>query len=227
MDVAREFTGCRAAPANLPCVQQMVAVAGLVQARSSAWVQAWVAIERDRLPLWLPVFMGTGILCYFALRAESPGWLGAAVAVPAVVATMLLGSRPALRAIMMSLAAAAIGLASAQFATWRAPPAENLPTHATVLTGTVRGVEALPEGRRITLEAAQLDDAPPLSRWLRIRLRGNDQAAIAAGDTIRVRALVRPPAPPALPGCLGPPTRRLVQRARRVRLCARFSGSIG
>jgi competence protein ComEC len=178
----------------------MVAVAGLVQARSFAWMQAWVATERDRLPLWLPVFMGTGVLCYFALRAEPPVWLGAAVALPAVVATMLLASRPMLRAITMSLAAAAIGLASAQFATWRAPPMETLPTHATILTGTVRGVEALPEGRRISLDAPQLDGAPPLSRWLRVRLRANDQAEIAAGDTVRVRALVRPPAPPAYPG---------------------------
>jgi competence protein ComEC len=178
----------------------MVAVAGFVQAQSFARVQSWVTTERDRLPLWLPVFMGTGILCYFALRAEPPIWLGAAVAVPAVVAAVLLGSRPVLRAGMMALAAAAIGLASAQFATWRAPPMETLPTHATVLTGIVRGVEALPEGRRITLESAQLDDAPALARWLRVRLRGNDQAAIAAGDTIRVRALVRPPAPPAYPG---------------------------
>ncbi len=101
---------------------------------------------------------------------------------------------------MMALAAATIGLASAQFATWRAPPLDILPTHATILTGTVHSVEALPEGRRITLEPAQLDDAPPLSRWLRVRLRANDQADVAAGDTIRVRALVRPPAPPAYPG---------------------------
>ena len=178
----------------------MVAVTGFVQAQSFVRVQSWVATERDRLPLWLPVFMGTGILCYFALRAEPPAWLGAAVAIPAVFAAMLLGSRPVLRAGMMALAAATIGLASAQFATWRAPPLDILPTHATILTGTVRSVEALPEGRRITLEPAQLDDAPPLSRWLRVRLRANDQADVAAGDTIRVRALVRPPAPPAYPG---------------------------
>ena len=178
----------------------MVAVTDFVQAQSFVRVQSWVATERDRLPLWLPVFMGTGILCYFALRAEPPGWLGAALAIPSVFAAMLLGSRPVLRAGMMALAAATIGLASAQFATWRAPPLDILPTHATILTGTVRSVEALPEGRRITLEPAQLDDAPPLSRWLRVRLRANDQADVAAGDTIRVRALVRPPAPPAYPG---------------------------
>ena len=178
----------------------MVAVAGLVQARSSAWMQAWVATERDRLPLWLPVFMGTGILCYFALRAEPPGWLGLAVAMPAVAAAVFLGSRPVLRAIMMALAAAAIGLAAVQFATWRAPPLETLPTHATIVTGTVRSVEALPEGTRITLESAQLDDGPPISRWLRMRLRANDPVELGAGDLIRVRALVRPPAPPAYPG---------------------------
>lgn len=178
----------------------MVAVADLVQARSYAWVQAWVAAERDRLALWLPVFMGVGILCYFALRAEPPGWLGAAVAVPAVLATMLLGSRPVPRAIVMALAAAAIGFAATQYVAWRAPPLETLPTHATILTGIVRGVDALPEGRRIVLEAAQLDGAPPLSRWLRVRLRTADRLEIATGDTVRIRALLRPPAPPAYPG---------------------------
>ena len=178
----------------------MIAVAGLVQARSLARLTAWAAAERDRLPLWLPVFMGSGILCYFALRTEPPGWLGAAIAVPATAATIWLARRAVPRSAMMALAAAAIGFAAAQYATWRAPPLEILPTHATSLAGTVRSVEALPDGRRITLEAARLDDAPPLSRWLRIRLRTGDKADIAAGDTIRMRALVRPPAPPAYPG---------------------------
>ena len=203
----------------------MVAVTGFVQAQSFVRVQSWVATERDRLPLWLPVFMGTGILCYFALRAEPPAWLGAAVAIPAVFAAMLLGSRPVLRAGMMALAAATIGLASAQFATWRAPPLDILPTHATILTGTVRSVEALPEGRRITLEPAQLDDAPPLSRWLRVRLRANDQADVAAGDTIRAARIGASAGAPSLSGCMGSPARCLVQWARRLRLCAWSSGT--
>ena len=185
----------------------MVAVADLVQARSTAWArtsaawaQRWITAERDRLPLWLPVFMGTGILCYFALRAEPPGWLGVTIAVPAVLASLLLRSRPVLRAIPMALAAAAIGASAAQLAAWRAVPFATLPSHASIMTGTVRSVEALPEVRRITLEAAELDGAPPLTRWLRVRLRATDEVEIAAGDTIRLRALVRPPAPPAYPG---------------------------
>jgi competence protein ComEC len=166
----------------------------------AAWLEAWLAAERGRFALWLPVFMGIGIICYFALRAEPPIWLGAAVALPAILGSLLLAKHPVLRAMAMTLAAAAIGFSAAQFATARAPLQESLPTHATVLSGIVRSVETLPEGRRITLESAQLDGAPPLTRWLRVRLRRGDQQEIATGDTIRVRALVRPPAPPAYPG---------------------------
>jgi competence protein ComEC len=39
----------------------------------------------------------------------------------------------------------------------------------------------------------------PLARALRIRLRGGETAA-TAGDTVRLRALLRPPSPPAYPG---------------------------
>ena len=100
----------------------------------------------------------------------------------------------------MSLAAASFGFAVAQFAAARPPPFESLPTHATVVSGTVLGVETLPAGRRITLEAPRLDGGPPLTRRLRIRLRANDPTEIATGDTLRVRALLRPPAPPSYPG---------------------------
>ena len=58
----------------------------------------------------------------------------------------------------------------------------------------------LPEGRRIALEAVQLDDGEPLQRWLRVRLKKGDAQEIGTGDTVRVRALVRPPMPPAYPG---------------------------
>ncbi len=178
----------------------MVVATGLARARAAASLEGWLAAERGRFTLWLPVFMGIGVLGYFSLRVEPPWWLGATAAAPAVIAALLLRPWPVPRAAALALAAAALGFASSQFATERAPPLENLPTHATVLTGTVRGVEIFPEGRRITLEAGQLDGAPPLTRWLRVRLRPADQQDINAGDTIRVRTLLRSPAPPAYPG---------------------------
>ena len=57
----------------------------------------------------------------------------------------------------------------------RCAPLDALPTHATMLHGTVRGVEALPTGRRVTLDAVRLDGSePPLHRKLRVRLKAND-----------------------------------------------------
>ena len=73
-----------------------------------------------------------------------------------------------------------------------------LPTHAVILTGTVSAVEALPEGRRIALEAVQLDGGETLQRWLRVRLKKGDAQEVGTGDSVRLRALVRPPMPVGL-----------------------------
>ncbi len=161
-------------------------------------LHGWIAAERGRIALWLPVFMGAGVVFYFCLRAEPVWWAGGAVALPAAAASWL--ARPWLRVLLMPLAATSIGFASAQFATARALPLETLPRKAVTITGTIRGVELLPVGRRVTFEAARLDDDPPLARRLRVRLRDTDQAAMQTGDRVRVRALVRAPAPPAYPG---------------------------
>jgi competence protein ComEC len=69
-----------------------------------------------------------------------------------------------------------------------------------VVAGIATAVEALPEGRRVTLAAASLDGGPAMARAVRIRLRDTDTQALQPGDTLRVRALLRPPAAPAYPG---------------------------
>jgi competence protein ComEC len=165
-----------------------------------AWLNGWQAAERGRFAPWLPVFMGTGVLCYFALRMEPPLWLGIAVAIPATCCVLLLRRHDVLRAVAIILAAASIGFTAAQFATARALPQPVLPRHATILTGLVRSVELFPEGRRIGLEAVRLDGGDEQQRWVRIRLKKGDSQAIATGDTVRLRVLVRPPMPPAYPG---------------------------
>ena len=166
--------------------------------RFAAWRTALLDAEAERFVLWLPVFMGVGVLTYFSLRFEPPVWVGAAAGLP-VLAILCLARRG--RGFCAPILASAIGFSSAQIATARAPPIEaGLPLHATVVTGSVRMVEILPDGRRITLESARLDDAAPLLRKVRLRLRGSEQGPVGTGDTIRLRALVRPPAPPSYPG---------------------------
>jgi competence protein ComEC len=168
-------------------------------AAMKAALDSWLDIERERLAVWLPVFMGIGVLGYYTLRFEPEVWIGPAIAAPLLGAAVLL---PGGRWLLGPFAATALGFAAAQMATIRAPPIEaDLPTHATIVTGTVRAVEALPDGRRITIQPAWLDGvAEPLRRSVRTRLQKKDDGELASGDQVRIRALVRPPAPPSYPG---------------------------
>ena len=234
--------------------------------RLAGWWDRFAEAERGRFVLWLPVFMGVGVLAYYTLRIEPPTWIGAKFAVAGCAAAMALPRWPVPRAIGFSLGFVALGFASAQYATARLPPLErDLPAKAMMATGTVRAVEVLSYARRITLSGVQLNeverppprtplgriarnrnvidresvspassgrmpdlavgyqavddqaggnhaadpgaagDAAPvagrhLTRTVRIRLKTGDDVAVKTGDTVRVRAMARPPLPPALPG---------------------------
>ena len=51
-------------------------------------VESWLEVQRDQLPLWVPVVFGTGAAAWFAL--PSPGaWTGWLVAMAALVAAAL------------------------------------------------------------------------------------------------------------------------------------------
>ncbi len=164
-----------------------------------AALDAWLDTERERLAVWLPVFMGAGVLGYYMLQFEPAVWLGPLIAMPLLGLAVWLAD---LRWLFGPCAAVVLGFSAGQLATARAPPIEaNLPTHATIVTGTIRAVEALPEGRRITIQPAWLDgSAEPLRRSVRVRLQKKDDGALATGDSVRIRALVRPPAAPSYPG---------------------------
>src|SRR6266700_2114342 len=120
--------------------------------RVVGWWDRLADAERGRFALWLPVFMGAGVLAYYALTVEPPWWIGASGVVVGFAAAIVLPARPTLRAIGLSLGFASLGFASAQFATARAPPIEAaLPSRAVMASGTVRSVEILSGSRRITL----------------------------------------------------------------------------
>src|ERR1700753_2586838 len=154
-----------------------------------AELDSWLDTERERNALWLTVFMGAGVLGYYAMRVEPAPWAGAAVALPMIGLAVRL---PGLRWLIAPRAATALGFASDQLATARAPPIEvDLPGHATIVTGTLRAVESLPKGRRITIQPATLDAAATsLRRAVRVRLQKKDDAELATGDSVQIRALI-------------------------------------
>lgn len=144
--------------------------------------------------------LGVGVLVYFALPTE-PSAEGIWLAPPLIALACWLGARRPLAGWALGLlAAAAAGFALAAWHTGRQPPPLDPPRTAIHLSGRVSAVELLPEGRRITLEAPRFGDAPPEARAVRVRLKPGDAAAPRPGDTLRVRALLRAPAPPAYPG---------------------------
>ncbi len=175
---------------------QQIPLPGRVRHGFAAWVNA----ESGRFVLFLPVFMAAGVVTYFAWPDEPqaiPAALMAAIALPTGV---LARARPTAQAALLCAGVAALGFASAERATHAAPPWADLPRHAVVVSGRIAAVDLLPVGRRVTLAAPSLDGANALPRSVRIRLRDTDAAALAAGDGISVRALLRAPSPPAYPG---------------------------
>ena len=163
-------------------------------------IASWAEAERGRFAPCLPVFMASGVVAYFALRVEPPWWVGgAAVLLCALLA--LLGWRNQYgRAGALATIAMSLGFLSSQAAVWRAAPLVELPRKAVILTGIVRAVDILPDARRLVLDDVRLGDGDPLPRRLRVRMKRGDATPLQAGDVVRMRALMRPPAPPAYPG---------------------------
>ena len=187
-------------------MQQAVAAWGSVR---SGWLggalRAWAEGERGRFVPWLPVFMGGGVVLYFALAEEPSRWAGLAAALFFVAACIPAWRYPLPRAAALAGLAAALGFLSAQGATWRALPIEALPSRAVVMTGLVRGVDTLPDGRRLVLDGVRTTEASgaaggPLARKVRVRMKRGDLTEVSAGDRVQVRAVMRPPAMPAYPG---------------------------
>ena len=158
--------------------------------------------QQGRFALWAPVLMGAGVMTYFSLRAEPPAWLGGAVAAPSLLGVLLGRQWLWARFVFGGLLAVAVGFTAIQCATMRAPPPETaLPPQAVWITGRIAVIEPLPEGRRLTLERVRVQEpALDMRRLIRVRLKTADAQALGTGDTVRLRAMIRPIPPPAYPG---------------------------
>lgn len=181
-----------------------------------SFLTAALLAEQRRLVLWVPVGMAVGAAVYFFLP-EEPGLVGGVVlplaglvlgAVLLVAGWLSVWGRLAGGGCM----AVALGFVSAWGAAHRQPPMPELPRRAVTVSGTVQSVTVLParmEGTagalRVVLAGARsatpLDhDMRPLRRTLSLTLQPDETAHLVPGEAVQVRALLRPPPFPALPG---------------------------
>ena len=165
-----------------------------------------LASERDRWVLWVPVLVGSGVGFYFALDREPPSWLGAFALVLMAVLAMAAwrggARRPLLPVAALAALAVAAGFAVAQAqALLLATPMLAGPVGPVTLEGEVAAAESFPDGQRLTLVQAAIagGTAEPMPERVRLRLRGS-QPLVRPGDRVRLRAMLMPPPPPAVPG---------------------------
>ena len=176
------------------------AASGLLQ-RLEGRLQATFLAERERWNLWVPVLLGAGIGCYFALPFEAASWVGA-VALGICVVVAIAGRRSSgLLLAGLTGAVLAGGFTAAQFRSHMvAAPVLDGRYGPAPVTGLVVKLESLPGGPRVTLEAVVLDgiagDSTP--RRVRVKLRRGDTAAI--GTRIDVFAKLSAPFAPVAPG---------------------------
>lgn len=176
----------------------------LIHVRNRAFLALFE--QRDRWGLWLPVPLAFGICCYFGLRHEPDGpWLAICVFVAACVTMWVKRGRMSMIG-WLCVAAVALGFLAAYVRT------HSLDT--TLLTresgpvsvqGRVAEVDALPKALRVTLtdtvlEGGWLKRGDTLPDTLRVKLKNKDAADPAAGDGVRVRAVLLPLSAPVAPG---------------------------
>lgn len=171
-----------------------------VAARAGLLAHAVLGAERGRWFLFLPVFAGAGILGYFDLVREPAAWVWIGAAVTSALAIGLCWRWPVPRGGAGLVLACVLGFGRAQIQTWSMPPLMPVPRHAVTITGRVAAVEKLPTGRRITVISPRLDHGRPQARAVRVKLRRGDAVSVAAGDEVRVRALLYGASRPAYPG---------------------------
>jgi competence protein ComEC len=171
--------------------------------------------ERDRLALWLAVGLGCGILLYFALPAEPPLWLGFALAALTVLLVWLgRGQRLLIEGSAILLLSLALGFLCAEIRTRMV----SAPVLAGEVTGLVEGrlvsLDAGARGAQKALIAVSGIEHVPRDSWprlVRIAMR-NPPPALRAGNLIRLRAHLGPPAGPTAPGAYDFAMRAYFQR---------------
>ncbi|MEP1264736.1 MAG: ComEC/Rec2 family competence protein [Rhizobiaceae bacterium] len=169
--------------------------------RIGHWFARQLSHERSQRGgfLWVPVFLGVGCACYFALPREP--WPYAFPVLALLLSILVWRARqstamPLLLALMILVA----GISLAQWHTASRATRMVSESMITTITGRIVRAEPRPAGRnRYTLAVETIGglDNPP--EMVRLTARQSQQS-LGYGDVIAGRARLAPPPGPALPG---------------------------
>lgn len=159
--------------------------------------------ERARWFVWTPVALGTGIAIYFARAHEPSLWI--ALALPMMALGLASASRRAglLSILALGVLTASLGFTLAKLRTeWTRAPVLGHEIRRAEVKGIVELIEPRPaRGERITLRVTDIKGLAPGDRPERVRIRVMiEREGLKPGDLVRLRATLRPPSVPALPG---------------------------
>lgn len=174
-----------------------------VRLRSAA-VSLASHLERERVRwfAWLPAALGIGIAAYFAQPTEPALWT--TLALPLMAVGLVWASPSGLvRTLAFAGFAASLGFAAAKLKTeWIRAPVLAYEMHRADVRGIVELIEPRPtRGERITLRVTEIKGLRPAETPRRVRIRVMiKRDGLKPGDSVRLRATLRPPSAPALPG---------------------------
>ncbi|MET4664517.1 ComEC/Rec2 family competence protein [Sphingomonas sp. PvP056] len=174
--------------------------------------ERWLEAERDQLPLWLPVMLGSGITLWFLLPSRADWQIAMLVALSVGLGCAALGRYGrAARSLGVAALAVALGIGLIWWRSERvAHSVLQRPTIATFVARVER-IEPLPARDLVRLRLAPLAviagpnasgrPLPVLPKHLRINLATVDvPAGLGPGAVLRLSARLLPPPEPSVPG---------------------------
>jgi competence protein ComEC len=168
-------------------------------ARLLAAAEAWLDAERDQLILWAPVALGLGIALWFLLPAPGQWLAAAALALAVASAGLALPPGRAGRMLVAGGLLVALGIAAAWLrADLAAAPRLDRDVRAITFQATVERVEDRSGREQWRLFVAP--DDPALTGRVRVALRDPPPAGVRPGARVELRATLRPPPGPTVPG---------------------------
>ena len=156
---------------------------GEAQGRLEQILRTHLIAEQDRWPLWLPVALGIGAGCYFALPVEPSlaiAWIALGLALVATLLAILGRARWPLSSIGALLAALLLGFGLAKLRESRVETAVLNRAVVAHLTGRIVSLEPRERGVRLVLDEVRSGTLQSAPRRVRVASRTDD--SLRPGD---------------------------------------------